>query len=238
MPARVLGNGVSPSFLSRLSSAVKEKSCGNMENPCSATSDFSSTDSTTIEPLPHLRPLRAPLVGGDFPNFCRQFAANVIPHRRGNYPHPGFLRNSSRGNVGLRLRGAQNLEAQNVEPIIIDGNYRLGHQSPALPRQPEPVTAIVDQPLEQTYGPNQNLRRFLQSQRPVPLLSAFNGRKRLIAIIGEHSIRGIRPRDLGVQVFDDLPLREEGLGLLRICQLKRPQQQPSGLKFDAHCSTL
>src|ERR1700722_5740735 len=238
MPARVLGNGVSTSFLSRLSSALRERDCSNIENPSSATSDFSLRNSLTKEPSLKLSSLGAPLVVGVFPNFWRYFPGNVIPQRRGNHPHPGFLRNPSRRNVGLRLRSAQNFEAQNVEPIIIDGDHRLSHQSPALPRQTEPVTAIVGQALEQTDGPNQNLRRFLQPQRPVPLLSAFDGWKRLIAIIVEHSIRGIRPWDLGVQVFDDLPLREEGLSLLRIRQLKRSQQQPSGLKFDAHCRTL
>src|ERR1700734_4140790 len=107
MPARVLGNGVSTSFLSRLSSALRERDCSNIENPSSATSDFSLRNSLTKEPSLKLSSLGVPLFGGDFPNFRRQFPGNVIPHRRGNYPHPGFLRNPSRSNVRLGLRGAQ-----------------------------------------------------------------------------------------------------------------------------------
>ncbi len=64
-----------------------------------------------------------------------------------------------------------------------------------------------------------------------------------IAIEVERSVIGIRPRNNGVQVFDDLPLREEPLCLLCIGKLERPQDEAFGVKLgsldsDTHCDSI
>ena len=77
-------------------------------------------------------------------------------------------------------------------------------------------------------------RRFPQSQGPVPLLSALDRGQSDIAIVGQRSIRGVRPRNLVAQELDHLPMGKEALGLLGIGKLERLEQEAVGLKRGDH----
>ena len=59
----------------------------------------------------------------------------------------------------------------------------------------------------------------------MPLVSAFDGGKCVIAVVGFDAVGGEWPWDAGVELFDDLPLGEEGLDFGGVCELKRREQE-------------
>src|SRR3954470_13242304 len=84
----------------------------------------------------------------------------------------------------------------------------------------------------QADGSDVLLGRFPDAQRPMPFVAAFDCRQGDVAIEGEGSVGRIWPRNNRVQVFDNLPVREEELRLLRVRELERPQQEPRSMKFN------
>jgi hypothetical protein len=63
--------------------------------------------------------------------------------------------------------------------------------------------------------------RLALAERPVPFLSALDGWKSDIAVVGEGSVVGKGPRNAVLEEFDDLPVREEALNLLGIGEFER-----------------
>ena len=60
-------------------------------------------------------------------------------------------------------------------------------------------------------------------------ITTLNSRKNDIAIMPENQTFGPWPRNLGVKEFDNLPLRKETFGFLRIGKLERAQE--NALRF-------
>jgi hypothetical protein len=60
----------------------------------------------------------------------------------------------------------------------------------------------------------------------------LDGRERDVTIVGESAVGGVRPRNDGVEMLDDLPLGKKQLGLLRVGELERAQEEAPGVEFD------
>ena len=101
-----------------------------------------------------------------------------------------------------------------------------------MPRQAEPEAAIVGCIFVQRDYADVVFRRLLQSKGPMPFVPTLDCRESCVAIEGECAVGGIRPWNNSVQIFDDLPLREEQLGLRGIGKLKRPQEKARSVEFD------
>ena len=66
----------------------------------------------------------------------------------------------------------------------------------------------------------------------MPFVSTLDCREGPVAVEGERSVGGIRPRDDGVKVLDDLPMGKEELGLPGVGKLERAQEEARGVEFD------
>jgi len=64
----------------------------------------------------------------------------------------------------------------------------------------------------QADGADVLLGRLFESNRPLPLVAALDGRERNVTIVGKSAVGGVRPRNDGVEMLDDLPLGKEQLG--------------------------
>jgi hypothetical protein len=87
----------------------------------------------------------------------------------------------------------------------------------------EPVAAIVVA-LHEADGADDLTGRSFKAQGPVPLFAARDGGKSVIAVPVDGGVRRERPRNLGVEVANDLPLREEQLDLLCVADREWAQQ--------------
>lgn len=84
-------------------------------------------------------------------------------------------------------------------------------------------------------APDQARRIALQSQGPVPFLSAFDGGKSDIAAIRQRAVDWIGPRYPAGKKFHKLPVREENLNLAGVSEFERTQPQP--FCFEDSCHT-
>ena len=66
----------------------------------------------------------------------------------------------------------------------------------------------------------------------MPFVAALHGRQRYVTIVGESAVLGVGPGNIRVEMLHDLPLRKEALGLLRVGELERAQDEAPGEKFD------
>ena len=123
------------------------------------------------------------------------------------------------------LWSAQVLEAEDIEPEVVDGDDGLGHQALAVPRQAEPEAAIVScRSGAEEMTPMWCSGDCFQSKRPMPFVSALDCGESHIAIVGEGSVGGVWPGNDSVQKFDDLPVGKEALRLFRVGELERTQE--------------
>lgn len=66
----------------------------------------------------------------------------------------------------------------------------------------------------------------------MPFVAALDGGERDVTIVGESAVGGVRPGNDGVEMLDDLPLGKETLGLRRVGELERAQEESPGVEFD------
>ena len=174
----------------------------------------------------------APLLGGDLPYLAGVPAGDEVPLFGGDDAHAGFFGDAAGGEVADCLWSAEDGESEDVEPEIVDGDDGFSHQAPAVPWEAKPEAAIVGLPLMQADGADVLLGRLFESNRPLPLVAALDGRERNVTIVGKSAVGGVRPRNDGVEMLDDLPLGKEQLGLLRVGELERAQEEAPGVEFD------
>jgi hypothetical protein len=174
----------------------------------------------------------APFAGGDLPNLTGEAAGDEVSLFGGDDPHAGLLGDAARGEISDGLWSAKDRETEAVKPEVIDGNDRLGHKALSMPREAKPEAAIVGTSFMQADGADVVLGRLLQSQRPLPFVAAFDSGERNVAVIGESTVFGVGPGNIWVEMLHDLPLRKEALGLLRVGELERAQEEAPGEKFD------
>ncbi len=173
-----------------------------------------------------------PFAGGDLPDLAGEPAGDEVSLFGGDDAHAGRLGDATGGDVADCLWSAEDRESQDVEPEVVDGDDGLGHQALVVPWEAKPEAAIVGFRFMQTDCADVLLGRLLQSQRPLPLVAAFDGGERDVAVVGESAVGGVGPRNDGVEMLDDLPLGKEHLGLLRIGELERAQEEARGVEFD------
>ncbi len=101
-----------------------------------------------------------------------------------------------------------------------------------MPWEAKPEAAIVGPGAMQADGADVLLGRLFESKRPLPLVAALDGRERNVTIVGKSAVGGVRPRNDGVEMLDDLPVGKKQLGLLRIGELERAQEEARGVEFD------
>ena len=66
----------------------------------------------------------------------------------------------------------------------------------------------------------------------MPFVAALDGRERDVAVVGESAVGGVGPGNDGVEMLDDIPLGKEQLGLQRVAELERAQEEAPGVEFD------
>jgi len=67
-------------------------------------------------------------------------------------------------------------EAEDVKPVVIYEDHRFRHKTLSAPGKSEPASAVVPFIAMKTAHTNVLFWRFLQSNSPVPLFSAFDRR--------------------------------------------------------------
>jgi hypothetical protein len=168
---------------------------------------------------------------GHLPDLAGESPGDEVALLRVDYAHACLFRDASRGGVPDCLGGAKDGEAKDAEPEVVYRGDGLGHQTLALPRNAEPEAAIIAVAFAEQDGSYVVLGRLFESQRPVPLVAATDGREGDVAIVGEGSVGGVRPRHDGVQQPDDLPVGKETLGLGRVGELEGTQDEAVSLEF-------
>jgi hypothetical protein len=174
----------------------------------------------------------APFVGGDLPNLAGVPAGDEVSLFGGDEPHASLLGDAAGGEVSDCFWSAEDREAEDVEPEVVDGDNGLGHQPLPMPREAKPEAAIVGISFMQADGADVVFGRLIQSQRPMPFVAAFDCWERDVAVIGESAVFGVGPGNIWVEMLHDLPVRKETLGLLRVRELERAQEEAPGEKFD------
>jgi hypothetical protein len=53
-----------------------------------------------------------------------------------------------------------------------------------------------------------------------------------VTVVGESAVGGVGPGNVWVEMLDDLPVGKQALGLLRVGELERAQEEAPGLEFD------
>lgn len=150
----------------------------------------------------------------------------------GDEPHASLFGDESRGEVSDCFWSAEDRKAEDIEPEVVDGDNGLGHQTLPVPREAKPEAAIVGISFMQADGADGVFGRFLQSQRPMPFVAAFDCWERDVAVIGESTVFGVGPGNIWVEMLHDLPMGKEVLGLLRVGESERAQEEAPGEKFD------
>ena len=84
-----------------------------------------------------------PLLGGDLPYFAGVPAGDEVSLFDGDDTHPGLLGDAAGGEVADCLWSAEDRKSEDVEPEIVDGDDRFGHQALVVPWEAKPEAAIV-----------------------------------------------------------------------------------------------
>jgi hypothetical protein len=66
----------------------------------------------------------------------------------------------------------------------------------------------------------------------LPFVAALDGWERDVAVVGESAVGGVGPGNIWVEMVDDLPVGKEALGLLRVGELERAEEEARGVEFD------
>jgi len=116
--------------------------------------------------------------------------------------------------VVSRLLHAKNGLLELFKPEASDCGCGLGHEAASLPLLRDPEAAIdVALQLEAYRTDDLCFGVVFEAEHPVPLVSTLDGGEGGVAVEDVYAVLGKRPWDAGVELFDDLPLREEWLHL-------------------------
>src|SRR5271154_603098 len=87
--------------------------------------------------------LYIPFFGRNLPYLLQESPRDIVTLFDSNHAHSSLLRDASRSDIQHRLGSAQDGEAKHLEPIVIEGDHRLSHQTSTLPGEPQPEFSIA-----------------------------------------------------------------------------------------------
>ena len=171
-----------------------------------------------------------PFFCGDFPYFAGLAAADEVALFGADPAHAGFLGDSARAYVGDGFGSAENREAEDVEPVVVDCDDGFGHQTAALPLGRDPEATVVVFAAAEADGSDDLIGIFFEAQGPVPLVATRDGGQGGVAVIAERAAGRIGPGDDGVEILHDFPIGEERLDLLGVGELEGAQAEAEGFE--------
>ena len=103
-----------------------------------------------------------------------------------------------------------------------------------MPGESQPEAAIAVLFTHQIDGSDDLARIVFEAEGPDPDVAARDGGEGDVAVIGERGVGGIGPGNGAREVADNVPVREEELGLGRVFEGKGLEQQPDGFEGRGH----
>ena len=176
----------------------------------------------------------APFLGGDFPDFGREAAGDIVAVFGADQAHALFFGDAAGGGVADGFGCAQDGEIERVEPEIGDRFAGLGHQALTLPGSAEPETSIFIFFFAQINAADNLVGIGFEAQRPMPRFAAFFRRKRHVANEVKGPVSWIGPGHMRCQVANDFPVRKENLDLFGVPEVERAQQKPRCFERRCH----
>jgi hypothetical protein len=154
----------------------------------------------------------APVFCGKLPYFGGEAARDVVVFCLGDATHALTKGDGTGGGVVAGFLDAEGWLLQVFEPEACDFLGGFGHQAASLPVACEPEATIVVAFAHQADGADDLCFSVIfETEHPVPLVSAFDGGNCIVAVVRVYAVGREWPGDTGVELPDDLPLREEGL---------------------------
>src|ERR1035441_2641967 len=119
-------------------------------------------------------------------------AADIILFSMTDEPHALLLGDAARGVVADCLGDTKHLEAEHIEPEVVDPDAGFAHQSLPTPLGVQPEAAVVVFSPDERDGADDAVRLGTQPDSPMPGFTALYLRQRDVPDISKRAVGGVQ----------------------------------------------